>query len=239
MKLAGVSTRVFAQAVAQAPTVIIPVGSIEAHGRHCPLGTDLLIPARIADEVEARLSDSVWVAPPISYGHSWELSVFPGTINVSSETFTAYVADVGRGLAAWGLKNVLLLNGHGGNIAGLTLAAERIADAGARVAVINWWLDYAADILKHASGQGHAGEDETSVVLAIDARLVDMSLAGAHHAKPPLRFKQREVARLLYPEALSGDATLATAEKGSKILDAVVVRVIEAVQYLAGLTPLT
>jgi len=64
-------------------TVIIPVGSVEAHGRHLPLGTDVFAPVEIARRVDGKLKEKgidVLVAPPIWYGHTFVLDVYPGTI---------------------------------------------------------------------------------------------------------------------------------------------------------------
>ena len=84
---------------------------------------------------------------------------------------------------------------------------------------ISWWATYSAGILNICATQGHAGEDETSVVLAIDASLVDDSARSVHMEKAfciPLSGPGQTNAR--YPEAMSGDSKAATVQKGEKLL---------------------
>ena len=218
-------------------TVVLPVGSVEAHGYHCPLGTDNMIPAAILQQVEAMAGKRLFIAPAIPYGHTWELSVYPGTINVSAGAFSGYVSAVGQEFVRWGLKNVVILNGHGGNIGALTTAAEAIAEAagprgGGRCGAINWWIDFSQEILTVCETQGHAGEDETSVLRAIDDGLVDMKQASNNTYKPVFRYKETGIGNRLFAMAQTGDARTASAEKGQKILGLVARRVVELAEAL-------
>lgn len=224
MRLYDVSTRTFEkEALNKYDTVILPIGTIEAHGPHCPIGTDALIPEELARRAEAILgSDRIIVAPTVNYGHSWYLGPFPGTIDISSETLGAYITDIGRSFLKWGLKKIVLLNGHGGNSAALSLASERLADAGATVLTIHWWVEYKEEILKICTAQGHAGEDETATVMAIRPELVDLSVVGeAHYGKPNGDIKAKDIERYTYPNAYSSDPGLASEEKGKQIVESV------------------
>ncbi|MGZ4107662.1 MAG: creatininase family protein, partial [Tumebacillaceae bacterium] len=178
MRLTHVHMKQFEEYKPYIDTLILPIGTIEAHGPHAPLGTDMLIPRRIADYIERQLSGRVWTAPEIAYGHCANLRDFPGTIDVPNRIFADYVYAVVSSFARWGLKNVVLLNGHGGNINALNEVANRLADEGLHVLVSNYWLDYQDAIREITPGTGHAGEDETSLVMAIDPKTVDLSLAG-------------------------------------------------------------
>ncbi|MDI3317710.1 MAG: creatininase family protein [Bacillota bacterium] len=210
----------FREAVRSTDLAILPVGSLEAHGEHLPLGSDILAPVELARRVAELLEDRVMVYPPIPYGHSWDLSVYPGTVNVPDDVFRAYVAAVGASIAESGVRRLAVFNGHGGNTGALRGAAEAIAEHGAEVAIWSWWLDFAPEIRRICQGQGHAGEDETSVLLAIDERRVDMSRAHVHWPEQPLGVRVYRVGGALeeYRWAQSGDATLATREKGEQIL---------------------
>lgn len=235
MYLANLNTDQFKEAVVHIDTVLIPIGSIEAHGRHCPLSTDKIIPERIADDLEKVLGDKLLIAPAIPYGYSPDLAYFPGTVHVSGETLAAYVTEVAASWLRWGIKNVVFLNGHGGNVSALTLAADKLVAKGAKVVIVNWWLHYAADILTICDSQGHAGEDETSTVLAIDADLVDMTKAGKHEKKFIGTFKMPGQVTYTYPDAMNGDATKATAEKGEAIYKIVNTRIVELLtEFWAG-----
>ena len=231
------STRTFAVHSERADTVLWPVGSVEAHGPHCPLGTDNLLPDAICRAAADLLDDRVLVLPPVPFGHSWELAVFPGTVNVPTDVFAAYVTAVGREVVRWGMRYVVVVNGHGGNIPALTWASEQIAEASgargpARVTVVNWWLDCAEGIRAITGGQGHAGEDETSAVLATSPHLVDMTVAPTNNYRPPVRVKTVGIGASVFAQAMTGDATRATPAAGQAILALAARHVAETVQAL-------
>lgn len=207
-------------------TVMIPVGSVEAHGRHLPLGTDVFAPVEIAKRVEERLHRlgvEVLIAPPIWYGHTFVLDVYPGTINVAAEALKAYVREIMKEFAAEGFRRIVLLNGHGGNYSPLVLAAEEVAGEfpETEVWLINWWLDFREDILSICSSQGHAGQDETSVMLAIRPELVKMEDARGEKRSSKVRVIKKDIGRELFPDGVNDDPSLATAEKGEAILSVV------------------
>ena len=205
----------FKELAGKIDTVIIPVGSLEAHGMHCPLGTDNIIPERLCSDLEAKIGADVLIAPALNYGYTPSLMKFPGTITIPAETILSMYTEIACGFVRWGAKYIVYMNGHGGNIATLTLASDRVAAAGGTALAISWWATYAADIVKICDAQGHAGEDETSAILAIDASLVDNSRRSIHMKKAfcmPLAGPDQIERR--YPGAMSGDSTKATKEKG-------------------------
>lgn len=232
MKLLTISMDKFASFIERSDTVLIPVGTVEAHGHHLPLGTDVLIPSEIAEAVDARMGDQILLAPEVNYGHSWYLSIYPGTVDISSETLVNYLFEIGKGFLKWGFQNIIFLNGHGGNNPALTIVSEKLAAQGAKVAIINWWVDFRQEILEICEGQGHAGEDETSVIMAIDDGLVDKAKTRAHWVQLVANVTTKEIARTVYPDALSGDARLATKEKGGRILDVVVETMVELIEKI-------
>lgn len=222
MYIAKLTKETFREASTNIDTVIIPIGSLEAHGSHCPLSTDIIVPEKILSLVEERYGQRIFIAPTVNYGYTPSLAHFPGTIHISGDTLYRYVSEIGEGWATWGIKNIVLFNGHGGNIPALTLAGNRIAVNGVRVMLINWWMTYSKEILTICDAQGHAGEDETSVVLAIDPDLVHMEKAGVHDRQPMTSLFSEDMIHYSYPDALSGDATKATAAKGHAIYEKVV-----------------
>lgn len=218
MFASDVTSRRYAKLSEKIDTVIIPAGSLEAHGMHCPLGTDIIIPERMCRDLEAASGGEFFIAPPIAYGYTPSLAGFPGTITLPAETLTSLYAEVGLGFVRWGAKNIVFMNGHGGNIPMLTIACNTIAKAGGTAMAISWWASYSAEILKICATQGHAGEDETSAVLAIDVALVDDSARSAHMKKTfcaPLAGPS--LIQHSYPNAMNGDSFAATREKGEKI----------------------
>lgn len=227
----------FSEVKNQVKAVILPIGMTEAHGPHCPLGTDTLIPRELCLRIEAALGEQVVIAPEVPYGHSWSLAPFPGTVDIPAVVFSDYVLAIGRGILKQGLCRIVFLNGHGGNIPALTIAAEKLSDEGAAVLLINWWLDYSPDILEICDGQGHAGEDETSVIMAITPALVDMKLATFNWCKPSGNIKAKSLRLDLYAHAMTGDGTKATIEKGQQILNRITPKIISLIEKFTSLEP--
>lgn len=210
----------FHTALTTIDTIIIPVGSLEAHGRHCPLGTDILIPAQLCADLESRIGDEIIIAPAINYGYTPLLSAFDGTVSIPAELLIELYTQIASEFVKWGAKNIVFMNGHGGNIPMLTVACDRLAQKGARAMVLSWWATFSQHILEVCSSQGHAGEDETSVIYAIDASLVDTQNITRHLEKAfvlPLASPDQVQAR--YPNAMNGDASRASIEKGRALLD--------------------
>lgn len=232
MYMANFTSDNFKENVNKSDLVIVPIGSLEAHGHHLPLGTDIFSPRLFCQKLEEKIGDEIWIAPEIPYGQSYELTVYPGTINVPSQVFAEYVYWVGKGMYENGLKKLILLNGHGGNITALNLAAEMLQKIGMDILVINWWLDYSAEIKAITGAQGHAGEDETSAILYYDSGLVKMDKATKNFNKPLLRVKYKDSAKYCYRDALSGDATKATYEQGERIFASVVESMIRDIKIV-------
>ncbi|RKX99981.1 creatininase family protein, partial [Candidatus Poribacteria bacterium] len=92
---------------------ILPIGSIEQHGRHLPLGTDWLIADRLARELGERLN--AYVLPALPYGNSQEHMGFPGTIPLRPQTLALVIEDIILSLRHHGIKKVVVLSTHGGN----------------------------------------------------------------------------------------------------------------------------
>ena len=167
-------------------TALVPVGTLEPHGI-LSLGTDNEIPARLAEAIAARLN--ALVAPTIPYGVTAHLGALPGGTHIPAAPFTEYAVAVFTALTHQGFRNLVVMNGHGGNTDSLKEASRRVHEqTGAFVAVYNWWTDCLA-ITEEALGApgGHAGADETAAMLAIAPDQVfpdrwDPSLAFEHRS---------------------------------------------------------
>lgn len=220
------------QILGKIDTAILPIGSVEAHGQHCPLGTDNMAPWYFCQQLEQRFPDKLLILPAIPYGHTWELANFAGTLSVSTDTFARYVADVGKAALGWGIQNIVLMNGHGGNTPALNAVMEEIAELGGQTVLINWWIDYKEDILTVTAGQGHAGEDETSVMLAIAGPLVKMDDASFNPYRAKYKVKAMGLHEKNLRHATTGDGRTATREKGEKILELCTDRMVELLEDL-------
>jgi creatinine amidohydrolase len=147
-------------------TILLPVGTLEAHGI-TSLGTDVEVPARLAEALAPRLN--ALVAPAIPYGVTTGLGALPGGTHVRAEAFTAYLTAVLTTFAHQGFRNVIVMNGHGGNHAALAEAMRRVhEETGAFVASFAWWTECAA-LTEEMLGVpgGHGGADETAAMLAV------------------------------------------------------------------------
>jgi creatinine amidohydrolase len=146
-------------------TVLVPFGSLEPHGV-IPNGTDSLAPEAMARDIAGRVD--ALIAPVLNYGLTEAMKAYPGAVSIAAETYAPFAEAVLDNLAANGFKNLIVLNGHGGNTAALNAAATRVANARrVRVLVVNWWT-LADDITKSVFKQngGHAGNNETAYIQA-------------------------------------------------------------------------
>jgi creatinine amidohydrolase len=156
---------------------ILPCGAVEQHGPHLPLDVDLVCPGGIAHGAGRALAEKILVLPPIAYGYTGHVMDFPGTINTHYSTFIEQVLDVVKSLAYHGFKKIILLNGHGSNMPNLDLAARRAnVETDAECVVLAWWNLLTVDKTflpgwresKFPGGCSHACELETSLYLYLD-----------------------------------------------------------------------
>jgi creatinine amidohydrolase len=217
-------------------TVLLPIGMMETHGPHCSLGTDVWIPREFVRRLEKEVGNRILMAPEIAYGHSWALAPFEGTIDISAEAFSQYVFEIGKEFHRNGFEEIILFNGHGGNIPSLSIVAEKLSDLGMRVLTINWWIDYREQILTITKGPGHGGEDETSLVLAISEELADPSLAGNHQVPMNPKIKFQNLGKKLFKDGYMGNAGAATAGKGEQLYQSLLKLIIADIEELWNLS---
>jgi creatinine amidohydrolase len=150
---------------ARIQTVLLPTGSIEPHGV-IPSGTDSLAPEAMARDIAGRVG--ALIAPTLNYGMTEAMKAFPGAVSISAEAYAPFVDDILRNLADNGFRNIIVLNGHGGNTSALNAAATRAANRHrVRILVVNWWTladDITKDVFKENGG--HAGNNETAYIQA-------------------------------------------------------------------------
>lgn len=194
--------------------VIVPVGTIEAHGA-IPLGTDTLIPEALADALALRLG--ALIAPSIAYGVTNSLLPFPGSTTVSSATFSAYLFEAAAGLVDAGFRRIVLLNGHGGQTGEVAGVVARLwNDKRAYAVTVEWWgfAEELSALIYPGSISGHAGVEETAMILAIAPGLVD----GAR-AVTVRRFSRHQGLRARpFPASIILDRKETSAE-GTPVLD--------------------
>ena len=172
MRLANLTWPQAERVLAQDPVVIFPIGTAEQHGRHLPLGTDMIAPEYIADRIEA-MDPSVLILPSWSYGQCDSQTEFPGTISLGPQLLYEVILKVLSSLMQHGARRFIALNGHGPNTGPIERAALELSRRGASLACLNWWR-YVGDINREWRG-GHAGGQETAAILAIRPEDVDVS----------------------------------------------------------------
>ncbi len=179
-KMEELTSPKFAQAVEAAEGVcIIPIGILEKHGPHLPLGTDLYESREIA--FTAASNEYAIVFPPYYIGQIFEARHQPGTIAYSTDLMWKMLDETCRELSRNGLKKIILLNGHGGNNSFLQFFCQSQLEKKQDYIVVLFTPggndDTAREIksLKKAKLDGHAGEEETSMIYFINPSLVDQN----------------------------------------------------------------
>jgi creatinine amidohydrolase len=158
------------QALRRADLAILPVGSIEQHGPHLPLDTDAAVAEALAARLADELGEQAVLCPPIRYGLSEHHLAFAGTVTVGISSYLAVVGDVVAGLGRSGLRRLLIVNGHAGNIDALRLVARRARHEHGMLVAHLMWLALARDEIRERAVSprfGHACEIETSLALAL------------------------------------------------------------------------
>jgi len=201
--------------IAEAPLVLVPLGSTEQHGPHLPFGTDTMIASAVAAQVAAGLADEglvVVVAPALPFGASGEHQEFPGTVSIGTEALTRVIIELVRSLSTWAGR-IVLVNGHGGNLAALTASMPQLINEGHLVA----WAPCAA-----VGADDHAGLTETSLLRHLAPELVDLAAAAPGVMAPMSTLIDRldaEGVRAVSPNDILGDPTDATAALGASLMN--------------------
>jgi len=161
-----------ADAVRTAPLVIIPVGAQEQHGGGMAMSTDSVRAVGVADRVAERLAGRAVVAPVVPYGVSPHHLAFAGTMSLSPATFMQVLRDLIASLRSHGWQQFLVVTGHGGNNAALSVLAQEYL----REDLTFTWTpvtEVVADLITDVSEvHGHAGEAETAQMLYLAPQLV-------------------------------------------------------------------
>lgn len=220
---------------------ITTFGSCESHGWHCCLGPDHYVPTEIATRVAQRL-ENVVVVPGIPFGTSIHYDHFPLSISLRYETNIAVAEDIFESLIHHGIKHIYILNGHDGNIPALEIAARNVKARHKEAKFLylpDWWVkvgERMGDDFEVWDGLGHGGEGETSIMMAINEDLVDLSLADSQ-----VPHKVNEVSKLanviwdikeVTKTGATGDSRVASVEKGEKMLNHLVDIVAEGITLM-------
>lgn len=204
---------------------ILPIGAVEAHGPHLPLGTDNLLAERLAEKLAERVNGLV--LPTLPYGQVWSLRNFPGSINISNESLIRFLVDIGESLYKQGFTTFAMVNGHLGNGTALKEAARELYETCPEMRVFYFFypgMNRAASEVRETNSAHstyfHACEIETSYMLylapeyvAMDKAITDIPDIPMHADVTPTPWEE------FTESAVLGDAKLATEAKGKYIVD--------------------
>ncbi len=238
---ADLTTRDFAALDPAATVAVLPVAATEQHGPHLPLSVDTALVEGVIAAALPQLPAALPVLflPTQAVGTSGEHTAFAGTLSLSPETLLRVWTEIGEGVARAGVRKLLLFNGHGGQVSAMDLVARQLrGSCGLIVYSASWYSLPLGDAVQglftpeeHRFGV-HAGEIETSMMLALQPDRVRMPLARDFHSSSRDRAAAYPIlgngksAKLGWhmqdynPEGAAGNAAGATAEKGRAVVDA-------------------
>ncbi len=224
-------------------TVLVPIGTVEQHGPHLPVGTDVFIPIRVAELVAEKTR--VLIAPPVFYGNSLSMMHMNGVFTISPETLANLLLDLCRAFVKQGFRKIVFLNGHEGNTQVVSFMGQMARiETGAQIVRIDWWTVASEEISKICEKEvKHADEGETSMMLVSRPDLVDMTKAVKDSVADELIHelsvgKPKDMPYTALPftvwsrTGVIGDATKASKEKGEQILEAVVNNIVDFLNRL-------
>jgi creatinine amidohydrolase len=218
--LQEITMREFARQRQAIAVALVPVGALEEHGQHLPLGLDSLH----AWELAKATSDLTpcFVAPLVFYGLCRSTSDHPGTISISGQSLQMLLQDIGLGLHRQGLKALCFVSGHAGGTHGARMieAGEYLlTHTNLEVAVVS-----VMDLLQEAKSflecpqDSHAGEMETSLAMALWPHLVKGQAREAYPEFPGPILTREKIKH--WPSGIWGNPALASADKGRRLLAA-------------------
>jgi len=234
MILENVTMPEYERGLRDSRTVIIPFGSLEEHGAHLPLCTDTLQVVEVCRRAAERTG--AHLAPAVPYGVCRSTRNHPGTVGIGTATLRALALDLVRDFYRQGMRAFALVSGHAGKTHLLTLvdAGEQLLEElpGASISVVSEYheIQRAGAALVEARDDSHAGEIETSRVLALQPELVQGTSPPEWPTFPEARLVRDKLRH--WPGGVWGDPSRASAEKGRRLMEIAVERLVELVREL-------
>jgi creatinine amidohydrolase len=252
LRIEEMTSEEYRERVAEAPAVLLPLGSMEVMGAHGPLGADYLVARQITPLVARRTG--CLEAPAIAYGDTLELADWPGTVCVPANILEGYYYAVAKSyLTQGGAKRLVFLNFHSLNHSAAGAACRRLKHQGHQVFLIDWWKTVGQNssglIEDRQNGSGHGGEMITSVVMAVCPNLIRQAQARNETPHATLAYYTKYLMNSGSPFTAYGDfhdycdggawgdISHATPEKGEKLIrravDAIAGFLTESIETLA------
>jgi len=218
---------------------MIPVGSLERHGPHMPLGTDTLVAGRIADMVAER--EPVVVLPTIPYTCVAQCKYHPGAVHVLTDVLVRHLSCICDEVYRNGFDKIVLLHAHGGNVPMSQTILLRVLETERKYALYSFApLTGVVGSLRHileSTHTGHACELETSIGLALFPELIKMNRVKGkkfeRSNRPDVGGAATPVSWIAaWPGMTVGEPQKGTAEKGKKFVEAWVKAVVEGIRKI-------
>jgi creatinine amidohydrolase len=236
---AELTTRDFAALDPARTVAVLPLGATEQHGPHLPLSVDTVLVDGVVNAALAHLAatDSVLVLPTQTLGLSTEHTAFAGTLHLSPQTLIQLWCDIGASVARAGVKKLLMFNAHGGNVGLMDVVARELRGQHGLIVYSSSWYNLPIDagVMSQFSADEHrfgihAGDIETSMMLALSPSRVNMAEAKNFTSASQDRAKHYAVlgngksAKMGWhmqdynPHGAAGNAAAATAAKGEALV---------------------
>jgi creatinine amidohydrolase len=233
--LENITMTEFSRHLEKTKTIVLPFGTVEEHGRHLPLCTDTLIISEVLKRVSRERT--FFLGPVIPYGVCTTTGDHPGTISISPVTLRHLTNDLVREAYRKGLRNFVLVSGHGGGLhmSAMKESAEKLVKSleGIRMAVFTpydlLWKELGE--IAETPNDSHAGEIETSMVLYLAPGLVKGRSPEEFPGIPKAFVVADKVRR--WPGGVWGNPEKASAEKGERAFDLMCGKVIEILDEMS------
>lgn len=235
--LENITMQEFKQYLKKTKTIVFPFGTIEEHGKHLPLNTDALI---IQEALKrAAKKKRFFLAPIVYYGVCTTTKDHPGTISISPATLRSLSSDIVTEAYKKGLRNFVLISGHGGSLhmSALKETAEILVEnlKGIKIAVLTpydvLWKELSE--IADTKNDSHAGELETSMMLYLAPKLVK-GRSPEEYPEIPKPFTMKDKVKY-WPGGVWGNPKKASVKKGKKAVDLIVYKVVEVLDSIEKL----
>jgi creatinine amidohydrolase/Fe(II)-dependent formamide hydrolase-like protein len=168
-----------AKSIGQNAIAILPLGAIEQHGPHLPINTDVILAEEFAKRIIKKWSNDyeLWLMPTIPFGLSLEHSWAQGTISLSSATYSNLILELWEQIrTSCGINKILVVNGHGGNRGILEVLVNEFCNKNKIAICISHPTALSNVKSNSVVNEVHGGKSETSVILELAPKLVNLHL---------------------------------------------------------------
>jgi creatinine amidohydrolase len=221
MKYALEISRLEAEKIINEAIFILPLGSLEQHGPHLPLGTDCYTAEELSKRVSAKMENSI-ILPTLPFGYAWVWRDIPCTVTIKEKTLEELLKEIAHSIYRFKPKALIVINGHLANEAALKYVARDLVDE----IPLKFFYFSLPEINKFPTDSNpssltiHAEEIETSLMLAIRPDLVNMSLAKPEYPAKPKSYGCSALSLgILSKSGVFGDPSIAKKEKGETYLE--------------------